>query len=329
MVNYFGLTTADNWVLTADDTDAQGNPVFTRPSGFGFFIVIEAKVGTSGLLPQPMFQNSQDPSKPPDIQIEADQSLGTGAGRGSLAVCDNGPLPAPLGGVPGINPPSFAPTSQFVVNALNDFGCRFVNNTVDPCTKIDDSGFTKYVKTDSAAQYCTNLVVGQELAFPPGDTLLTVQLRDYPAGNLGYPVSLVIRVPSPPPTNAPTLTPTVTRTRTSTRTPTVTGTPTITSTPVPSLTPTSTPPPTVTATRTPTPVPSATATATLIPSATATAIPTATPTLTATPTPSLSPTPSTTVTPSSTPTATWTPSATATSAGAETATATATNTLGG
>ena len=108
-----------------------------------------------------------------------------------------GPLPAPLGGVPGINPPSFDPTSQFIANALNDFGCRFANNTIDPCTKIDDSGFNKYVAADSEAQYCTRQVVGAELAFPPGDTLLTVQLRDYPAGNIGDPVSLVIRVPTP------------------------------------------------------------------------------------------------------------------------------------
>ena len=326
IVTYFGLTTADNWVLTPDpDPDAQGHPVYTRSSGFGFFIVIEAKAGTSGGLPKPLFLNSNisDPTRRPDIQIEANHELGT-PGLGDRYICDVGPPPAPLGGVPGIDPPSFDPASQFVANALNDFGCRFANNTGAPCTKIDDSGFTKYVNTsDTTAQYCTNAVVGQELAFPPGDTLLTVQLRDFPAGNLGYPASLVIRVPTPlptkPPTSTlpPTLTPTVTRTGTSTRTSTVTGTPTITSTPAPSSTPTNTPLPTVTATRTPTPVPTVTATATPLPSATATAIPTASPTL------------SPTSTPSETPTATWTPSATATSTVTETATATVTDTPGG
>jgi hypothetical protein len=196
-VNYFGLTTADNWVLEPDDWDAQGRPVFIRQSGFGFILVIEAKAGTSGALPKPLFFNSDtsDPTARPDIQIESDQALGTGAGQGSLAICDTGPLPAPLGGVPAVNPISFDQSSQFIANALNDFGCRFANNTVDPCTKIDDSGFTKYVRSDSAAQYCTSAVVGAEMAFPPGDTVLTVQLRDYPAGNVGYPASLVIRVP--------------------------------------------------------------------------------------------------------------------------------------
>jgi hypothetical protein len=198
-VSYFGLTTADNWPLTPDDTDAQGHPVYTRPVGFGFFIVIEAKKGTSGLLPQPMFQNS-NPSEFPDIQIEANHDLGTGDGRGSPAVCDNGPLPAPLGGVPGIDPPSFDQT-LFIANALNDFGCRFADNTLAPCTKVDDSGINKFVMQGiSAAQYCTNTVVGAELAFPSGDTLLTVQLRDYNPTttahlNTGDPVSIVIRVP--------------------------------------------------------------------------------------------------------------------------------------
>jgi hypothetical protein len=183
-------------VLTPDDTDAQGHPVYTRYSGFGFFIVIEAKAGTSGLLPKPTFLNSNtsDPTKRPDIQIEANRDLGTGDGRGSLAICDVGPTPAPLGGVPGIDPPSFDPDSQFIANALNDFGCRFASNTVDKCTYIDDSGFTKYVMADSTAQYCNLRVNGAEMAFPPGDTLLTVQLRDI-AGNVGDPVSIVIHVP--------------------------------------------------------------------------------------------------------------------------------------
>jgi hypothetical protein len=330
-VNYFGLTTADNWVLTPDDTDAQGNPVFTRPIGFGFFIVIEARAGTSGLLPQPMFQNS-NPSELPDVQIEANQSLGTGAGRGSSAVCDNGPLPTPLGGVPGINPPSF---DQTHANALNDFGCRFSNNTTAPCTKIDDSGINKYVMANSQAQYCTNLVVGAELTFPPGETLLTVQLRDYNVStgahvNTGYPVSLVIRVPTPASTGTPTetfpptLTPTITRTRTPSRTRTVTATPTTTSTPLPSSTRTNTPLPTVTATFTATLAPTATRTLTptLTPSATATAVPTASPTST----PSQTPTPSPTTAPSDTPTATSMPMATETETPLVADTATATET---
>ena len=341
-MNFFGLTAADNWVLTPDDTDAEGHPVYTRQSGYGFFIVVEARAGTSGLLPKPIFSNSStsDPTARPDIQMEANQALG----NGSLAICDVGPLPTPLGGVPGINPPSFDPTSQFIANALNDLGCRFADNTTAPCTIIDASGINKLVMANSRAQYCTNTVVGSELAFPPGDTLLTVQLRDYPAGNIGYPVSFVVRVPTPAPTGTPTetipptLTPTITLTRTPSMTRTVTATPTITSTPLPSPTQTNTPQPTLTATFTATLVPTATrtltptftptlvptATTTPTPSATATAVPSASPTSTSSP----SPTPSATTVPSETPTATSMPSATETETPAVADTATATETPG-
>jgi hypothetical protein len=185
-VTYFGLTTADNFLLLPDDTDAQGHPVYTRPSGFGFFIVIEAKKGLSGALP--VFPNPSG-SDAPDLQIEANQDLG----NGSPVVCDVGPTPAP-GGVPGINPPNFDPSSPDIVAALNDFSCRFFDNTNFPCTNVDDSGIPKKVMSDSDKQYCTQRVLGQEMAFHSGYTLLTVQLSDA-ANNIGDPVSIVIYVP--------------------------------------------------------------------------------------------------------------------------------------
>lgn len=332
-ITYFGVVTAYNVALDPDTTDAQGNPVYTRNVGIGFYIVVEAMPGTSGALPGPAVFES-NPTMRPDLQIVPDRDLG----NGSTLVCDSvggpGVTPTvPPGGVPGVNSSTADP--QTLTNVMNDFGCRFdTNQSAGNACTIQPSGNYGFAGVGSTIQYCTRFTIGAELQFHPGDTLLTVQVRDTASPpNLGNPASIVVRVPSSPPTNSPTLTfpptltPTVTRTGTSTRTPTVTGTPTITSTQVPSSTPTNTPPPTVTATRTATPVPSATATA----------IPTASPTATATPTPSLSPTltPSTTATPSSTPSetpsATWTPSATGTetSAATETATATATDTSGG
>ena len=51
MITFFGLTWADNSPMTPDSTDAQGNPVYTLGLGqvAGFFIVVEAEAGTSGL----------------------------------------------------------------------------------------------------------------------------------------------------------------------------------------------------------------------------------------------------------------------------------------
>jgi len=160
--------------------------VYIRLSGAGFFIVIESKPGSSRSSPAaPPFLGDV-----PDVQIEANRNLGDG----SAAVCDIGPAPQqPLGGIPGIDPPSFDTSSSMIVDALNDFGCRLADNTVDHCTVNSGDNFA-FVKSDSTIQVCTAGVVGSEIEFQQGDTLLTVQWRDR-NGNVGFPQRLVIRVP--------------------------------------------------------------------------------------------------------------------------------------
>lgn len=164
--------------------------MYLRPGGAGFFLVIEAKPGKSGSPPGVKTSNGDD-KNPPDLQIEANNNLG----NGSTLICDVGPAPGqPLGGVPGIDPPSFDFSSPAVVAALNDFGCRFDIHTPDfPCTNNARDN-PAYVRSDSTLQYCTMSVLGHELDFPSGDTLLTVQVRDA-AGNIGFPQRLVVRVP--------------------------------------------------------------------------------------------------------------------------------------
>jgi hypothetical protein len=192
IITFFGLTTADNHVLQPLTTDAQGNPVYVRPTGVGFFIVVESKMGTSKKSPGLKRLNSDpnDPTARPDLQILADHNLG----NGSAAVCDVGPAPNfPIGGVPGVNPPTFDITSQMVADALNDFGCRFDDNTSAPCT-LSASENPRFVASDTSTQFCTAGVVGTEVRFPSGDTLLTVQWRDT-SGNIGLPRRLVVRAP--------------------------------------------------------------------------------------------------------------------------------------
>jgi hypothetical protein len=189
-INFFGLATADNTVLTPTTQDDSGNPVYIRPGGAGFFIVVEAKAGKSRQPPGGSTSKGDD-KNPPDLQIEATNDLG----KGTELICDIGPLPdLPLGGVPGINPPSFDFTSSHIVAALNDFGCRFDTHTDQfPCTN-NDNGNPAFVKSSTTLQYCTTSVLGTELRFPRGETLLTVQVRDS-VGNIGFPQRLVIRVP--------------------------------------------------------------------------------------------------------------------------------------
>ena len=197
VITFFGLTTAFNSELKADTTDDLGRPVYLRTIGAAFFIVVEVKPApvTGSRPPGSIVFNSDpnDPSARPDFQILSNRDLG----NGSAAVCDKGPVPSnPLGGVPGFNPLDFDPLSQAVADALNDFGCRFdVHTQVDPCTN-DDAGNPAFLGSGTTLQYCTATVVGAELHFPPGDTVLTVQVRDS-GGHLGFPATLVVRV-SPP-----------------------------------------------------------------------------------------------------------------------------------
>jgi hypothetical protein len=179
-------------VLQPTTTDAQGNPIYERAIGAGFFIVVESKSGTDHRLPGVTLLNSNptDPSARPDLQIMPNRNLG----NGSTAVCDVGPAPDfPIGGVPGINPPTFDITSQTVANVLNDIACRFDNNTTSPCT-LTARDIPGYVASDTSTQFCTAGVVGNEVRFPSGDTLLTVQWRDS-GGNIGLPRRIVVRVP--------------------------------------------------------------------------------------------------------------------------------------
>ena len=79
--------------------------------------------------------------------------------------------------MPGINPPTFDITSQKVADALNDFACRFADQTTAPCTLTPRENYG-FVAADTSTQFCTAHVVGHELLFPSGDTVLTVQWRD-------------------------------------------------------------------------------------------------------------------------------------------------------
>ncbi|MBI4517017.1 MAG: hypothetical protein HY699_14510 [Deltaproteobacteria bacterium] len=135
---------------------------------------------------------ADDPTVRPDLQVLVSRALG----NGSTAVCDNR-LPD-IGGVPAVTPPDFSPT-QAVADALSDLGCRFVDGSGtssgrdrgEACTLLPDGDF-KFVNANSTAQFCAP--VAHAFAFPPGDTLVTVQLRDM-GGNFSLPAQMIVRVP--------------------------------------------------------------------------------------------------------------------------------------
>ncbi len=200
-ITFVGITRADDVLVQPVETSPDGVPIFARTAGVtggasGFRLVVEAKKGSSGSAVA-LSSLNDNVSQLPDLQIQANRVLG----NGSSAVCDTAqPTPGPTpGGVPAIDPPSFDVTMTNA-NTINDLACRFrdglgqpmgISASDDGCVKIEPTEDYGFVDSESEVQFCG--FVSAILAFPQGDTLLTVRLRDQ-AGNVGAPARMIIRV---------------------------------------------------------------------------------------------------------------------------------------
>lgn len=189
IIVFLGLLRPDDTLIQPDGVDPSGRPIFERPFGFGFQIVVEARPGSSG---RPVALTTFNDFGRPDLQIQSNRSLG----NGSPAVCDV--LPPDPGGVPGIDPPSFA-EGEIITDRLNDLSCRFIDgvgnqrgrNCSNGCVRFE-SGESGCVGGGTTAQYCA--LVDRNFEFPAGETLITARVRDT-QGNLGPPAQLIVRVP--------------------------------------------------------------------------------------------------------------------------------------
>ena len=169
-----------------------GVPIFERPVGFLFTIVIEGKPGPSR-RPVGLNAFNWDPSDPvvrPDLEVIVENPLGENP---TPDVCDD-MLPF-IGGVPASD--SFAET-QPISDAINDFACRFVDGSGNPggrggsdaCTLFDD-GLFRFGGTASTAQFCAP--IAEPFGFPVGETTIRVRLRDN-SGQPGPPAAFILRV---------------------------------------------------------------------------------------------------------------------------------------
>jgi hypothetical protein len=204
VITYAGISRADGREVGPDAKKKNGIPVFVNHVGSGFMITLEGKPGISNLeVGRRIFvYDENDPTQRPDVEIEVDRKLGDGSAR----VCDQRrPF---IGGIPAINPPSFAETKH-VAAALNDFSCRFETfiESASACT-VNKYGDFAFRNKESTTQFC--MVVAKAWNFPKGDTLVSVRLRDS-NGNPGPVARFYLRrsqVPrpkySPHPTPAPT-----------------------------------------------------------------------------------------------------------------------------
>jgi len=175
-------------------TNPSGIKIYERPFGSGFSIVVEAGRGISN---SNVALSAFDEFGRPDLQIQVNRPLG----NGSALVCDDGHFLIELGGIPAVNPPNFS-DDQVVSDRLNDFGCRFVDGTGRPmgrscsdktaCIRFEDGHFGCVSPSDvQPRQFCGQ--VSQNMAFPVGDTLVTVRARDI-LGNPGPPAQIIVRV---------------------------------------------------------------------------------------------------------------------------------------
>ncbi len=188
-ITFYGLTRADDMLLNPIGME-NGIPVYAPSFGFAFSIVVEAKPGPSrGRVGGSTFTDGGVP----DLQIQVTRPLGDG----SSLVCDD--APPTLGGVPAINPPSFD-SSPAIADRLNDLACRFIDGGGNKIGRVcgestacvlGEDGTFGCVAADTTVQFCG--FIGQALTFPPGDTLVTVRVRDV-QGNLGAPRQLLVRL---------------------------------------------------------------------------------------------------------------------------------------
>jgi hypothetical protein len=200
VILFFGLTAANDSIV-APSGEEDGIPVYELPFGRSFHIIVEADTGESRIPPaRDTFRAGEMPS----FQIQATRALGDG----SLQVCD-GDDPVP-GGVPGVDPPSFAPTQE-IQDALNDLGCRFLDgsasqspsgrgcNPQEACVRFED-GIFGCVSPIATVQYCSQVISMVE-EFPEGDTLLSARvLETQVAGRERMPgpiAQIIVRVAPP------------------------------------------------------------------------------------------------------------------------------------
>jgi hypothetical protein len=208
VVTFFGLANAEGVLL--DFTRQDGIPVYSSANGLQFLIVVEgspglsgAKVGLCTFGVYDAVSNSCTPSCTPDcntfpdLQIEASNPIG----NGSPTVCDRAGLVAKPGGVPGVDPITFDPTTNpNIISIVNDLACRFVDGTGSPrgrttypCVKHLPSEEYGFADSRSTVEFCSSPISSAEQFPPSADTTLTVRLRDVD-GNVGAPAQIIVHV---------------------------------------------------------------------------------------------------------------------------------------
>jgi hypothetical protein len=178
-VTHVGLATSGGTVINSVGT-LNGNPVFTRNTGNGFYLFVEGMRGPNGVSVGRMVQRGG--TQMADLQIEVSNPVG----NGSATYCD-----LAVGGVQAVHPPNFDFT-PFIANATNDFTCGFTSTvSQSAAVTFNSSSVRAFVKSESVVQF--SYLIPLSRAFAAGDTTVTVRLLDT-SGNPGPIKQIVVRI---------------------------------------------------------------------------------------------------------------------------------------
>ena len=86
--------------------------------------------------------------------------------------------------------------TQASADAINDLACRFDarGTSGDACTRDPSTQEARFWRSDTRVQFCPQVGIGAELAFPLGDTRITVRVTDI-LGQPGAPSTIIVRIP--------------------------------------------------------------------------------------------------------------------------------------
>ena len=195
--------------IAPSGTTANGVPIFTRPSGTAFHLVIEGQPGANHVTVGNSAYDAELLSFP-DLQIETSRALG----NGSTAVCDSAGSKA--GGVPGNRSPQLSTnqipalrrqrlrlplSSMAAANPWRGAPARPVPPTAP--APPDSPSSTQRARCSFAPP------ITKVLQFPDGDTVLTARLQGIDA-TPGPTAQIVVRIGASPAPATVSPTPTAT-----------------------------------------------------------------------------------------------------------------------
>jgi hypothetical protein len=191
-ITFLGVSTADDVALQPDAVDDHGRPLFVRPHGQGFTLIVEARKGVER---GSIGSTTYEPGEAPDLQVLVSRPLGDGG----AGVCEGD---GTRGGVPATPELAFS-SDPAVIAAMNDLGCRAYERrgSARPSTRAPLSDYDpfEFVRNDSPIQseIQFGIPIARAWSFPVGDTIVAARVIDV-RGTPGTVEEIVVRVVESP-----------------------------------------------------------------------------------------------------------------------------------